>query len=80
MKTTKTFSCGRGVHKLFVFDGMMVVQTGWMHYSKHSPVFITIGEKLGLWDRVKATLNYFEHSNSDYTSDTTEITAKDLKN
>lgn len=79
MKTTKTFSCGRGVHRLFVFDGMMVVQTGWVCYSKYSLASITIGNKLGLLDRVKATLSYLNHSKSDYMSDTTETTAKDLK-
>lgn len=83
MKTVKTFSCGRGTHKVFVMDGLNVVETGYMQYRRTSPTTNSCSmdtyKVTGFWAKVKAYFDYRSHKSSPYFGDTSYTTAKDTK-
>lgn len=83
MNTVKTFSCGRGTHRIFVMRGVNVIETGYMQYRRTSPstnsVTMDTHKVTGLWAKVKAYFDYKSHKSSPYFGDTSDITAKDTK-
>ena len=82
----KTFSCGRGIHKVFKFQGLFPVESGYLILRRQGSRlnYVVVVDSLDLKPlkglaRLWALLKYFNHKNSLYFGETTDLTKEYFK-
>lgn len=73
----KTYSCGRGVHYMFV-GGLVPYKFGIVYYTKQGIRDIEV-RQLRWFERIKYFFKKLSIQNSLYFTDTTDIIAKDIE-
>ncbi len=72
----RSFSCGRGVHKVFLFKSLFHVESGYMVFHRHGNKYTTDIKRVNF---LKGYYDFFSHKISDYFYETTGTLKQNLK-
>jgi hypothetical protein len=77
MAKLKSFTCGRGIHKVYIFKGLLPIEQGYITITKsrgstENSCSMRL-EKLSMLGRVFSFIDYLDHKNSIYFRDSSSM-------
>ncbi|HRM90334.1 MAG TPA: hypothetical protein PLK68_07715 [Thomasclavelia ramosa] len=72
----RSFSCGRGMHRVFLFKSLFHVEVGWMTFNKLNNKYSIEIKRVNF---LIAYYEFYSHKTSEFFSETTNLTKRDFK-
>ena len=72
----RSFSCGRGVHRIFLFKSLFHVEIGWMTFHRHVNKYSIEIKRVNF---LKAYYEFYSYKTNEFFRETTNLTNRDFK-